>query len=175
MKNAIIDKIEKNQMKSKLAPFRVGDMVRVHAKIVEGNKERIQIFEGMVIAMDSTGVNETFTVRKLVGGLGVEKKFLRHSPRLAGVDVVRSGKVRRAKLYYLRERIGNKALRTKEEEQLADEILATQEEVRQHIVEEEKAEKEAREKRHEERLKNKEHPPVPLKSDPAKATDSPAK
>ncbi len=170
MKNSIIDAIEKKQLKSNLPIFKVGDNVRVHVKIVEGNKERVQIFEGVVIAKDGGWLNGSFVVRKVVGGLGIEKKFLLHSPRIAELEVVRSGIVRRAKLYYLRDRIGNRALRIKEEEKVLEAIVTTQEEVKQHIVEETKAQEEARQKRHEERLKKKAEEDAAKAQSPAEPT-----
>ena len=112
--NAIIREIEQEQMKKELPVFKVGDTVRVHAKIVEGAKERIQVFEGVVIKRQNGGVRETFTVRRLSYGVGVEKTWPIHSPRVDNVEVVRRGIVRRAKLFYLRDRIG-KAAKVKEE------------------------------------------------------------
>ena len=111
--NAIIREIEQEQMKKELPKFNVGDTVRVHAKIVEGAKERIQVFEGVVIKRQNGGVRENFTVRRLSYGVGVEKTWPIHSPRVDNVEVVRRGVVRRAKLYYLRDRIG-KAAKVKE-------------------------------------------------------------
>jgi len=112
--NAIIREIEQEQLKKELPVFKVGDTVRVHAKIVEGAKERIQVFEGVVIKRQNGGVRETFTVRRLSHGVGVEKTWPIHSPRVDNVEVVRRGIVRRAKLFYLRDRIG-KAAKVKEE------------------------------------------------------------
>ena len=112
--NAIIREIEQAQMKTELPQFKVGDTVRVHGKIVEGAKERIQVFEGVVIKRQNGGVRETFTVRRLSYGVGVEKTWPIHSPRVDKVEVVRRGIVRRAKLFYLRDRIG-KAAKVKEE------------------------------------------------------------
>ena len=112
--NAIIKEIEQEQMKDELPQFKVGDTVRVHGKIVEGAKERIQVFEGVVIKRQNGGVRETFTVRRLSYGVGVEKTWPIHSPRVDKVEVVRRGVVRRAKLFYLRDRIG-KAAKVKEE------------------------------------------------------------
>ncbi|HLH78677.1 MAG TPA: 50S ribosomal protein L19 [Chthonomonas sp.] len=89
--------------------FRPGDTVRVHAKVVEGDRERIQVFEGVVIAMNNGGVRKSFTVRKISHGVGVERTFLLYSPRIEKIEVVRYGKVRRAKLYYLRTKIGKQA------------------------------------------------------------------
>ncbi len=107
--NEIIKKIEDAQRKEEVPAFRVGDTVRVHNLIKEGNRERIQIFEGIVIKKQGTGVRETFTVRKSSNGIGVEKTWPIHSPSVANVEVVRRGKVRRAKLFYLRQRSGKRA------------------------------------------------------------------
>ncbi len=101
------------QMKTELPVIRIGDTVRVHNKIKEGEKERIQMFEGTVIAKRNGGISETFTVRRIAYGVGVEKTFPIHSPNVVKVDVVRVAKVRRAKLFYLRDRVG-KAAKTKE-------------------------------------------------------------
>ncbi len=101
------------QLKQEIPQFNVGDTVRVHNKIVEGNRERIQMFEGTVIAKKNGGISETFTVRRVSYGVGVEKTFPLHSPRVDKVEVIRTGKVRRAKLYYLRDRVG-KAAKVKE-------------------------------------------------------------
>ena len=109
----IVKSIEHEQLKNSIPEIRVGNTVRVHVKIKEGNKERIQVFEGIVIKKQGGGVNATFTVRKISYGVGVEKTFLIHSPLVEKVEVVRVGKARRAKLYYLRERTG-KASKTKE-------------------------------------------------------------
>ena len=109
----IIKSIEHEQLKNTIPDLKVGNTVRVHVKIKEGNKERIQVFEGIIIKKQGGGVNSTFTVRKISYGVGVEKTFLIHSPLVEKVEVVRVGKARRAKLYYLRERTG-KASKTKE-------------------------------------------------------------
>ena len=101
------------QLKTEVPQFNVGDTVRVHNKIVEGTRERIQLFEGTVIAKKNGGISETFTVRRISYGVGVEKTFPVHSPNVVKVDIVRAGKVRRAKLYYLRDRVG-KAAKVKE-------------------------------------------------------------
>lgn len=98
----VIDKIEKEQMNPNIPEFRVGDTVRVDVKIIEGKRERIQAYEGIVMARKGSGVSETFTVRKDSYGVGVERVFPVHSPKIAGITVVRKGKVRRAKLTYLR-------------------------------------------------------------------------
>ena len=107
--NNIIKNIEDAQMKAEVPQFNVGDTVRVSAKIKEGNRERTQVFEGTVLKKQGTGVRATFTVRKISNGVGVEKTWPLHSPIVEKVDVVRRGKVRRAKLNYLRDRIGKKA------------------------------------------------------------------
>ena len=109
----ILKSIEHEQLKNKIPDLHVGDTVRVHAKIKEGSRERIQVFEGIIIKKQGGGVNATFTVRRISYGVGVEKTFLVHSPNVEKVEVVRVGKSRRAKLYYLRDRVG-KAAKTKE-------------------------------------------------------------
>ena len=111
--NDIIKNIEAAQMKSEVPEFHVGDTVRVHGKIKEGNRERIQIFEGVVLKRQGGSSRETFTVRKNSNGIGVQKTWPLHSPNVEKIEVVRRGKVRRAKLYYLRGRIG-KAAKVKE-------------------------------------------------------------
>ena len=105
--------IEKNMPEKEAPSITVGDTVRVHLKVKEGNRERIQVFEGTVIAKKHGGINETFTVRRISYGVGVEKVFPLHSPVIEKVETVRRGKVRRAKLYYLRDRVG-KAAKVKE-------------------------------------------------------------
>lgn len=109
----LIAEITKDQLRTDLPEFRPGDTVRVHAKVVEGSRERIQVFEGVVIKRQNGGIHETFTVRKISYGVGVERTFPLHSPRIDKIEVVRRGKVRRAKLYYLRQLRG-KAARIKE-------------------------------------------------------------
>lgn len=109
----IIDAIEREYLRNDIPAFRPGDTVRAHVKVVEGNRERIQAFEGVVIKRQGGGVNETFTVRRVSYGVGVERTFLVHSPRLAQIELVRRGIVRRAKLYYLRNLTG-KAARIRE-------------------------------------------------------------
>ena len=109
----IIKSIEHEQMKNKIPALKVGDTVKVHQRIKEGNRERIQVFEGIIIKKQGGGVNATFTVRRVAYGVGVEKTFLVHSPMVEKVELVRVGKARRAKLYYLRERLG-KSAKTKE-------------------------------------------------------------
>ena len=105
----IIKEIEAEQLKDSVTEFSVGDTIRVHAKIKEGNRERIQVFEGTVIKRHGGSNRETFTVRKNSNGVGVEKTWLLHSPHVEKIEVVRKGKVRRAKLFYLRDRVGKKA------------------------------------------------------------------
>lgn len=109
----ILKSIEHEQLKNKIPELKIGNTVRVHVRIKEGNKERIQVFEGIIIKKQGGGVNETFTVRRISYGVGVEKTFLVHSPMVEKVELVRVGKARRAKLYYLRDRVG-KAAKTKE-------------------------------------------------------------
>ena len=111
--NDIIKKIEDAQLKENVGDFRVGDTVRVYAKIKEGSRKRIQMFEGIVLKRQNGGARETFTVRKISGGVGVEKTWPLHTPLIEKVEVVRRGKVRRAKLNYLRDRVG-KAAKVKE-------------------------------------------------------------
>ena len=105
----ILDQITMDYKKTEIPEFNVGDTLKVHVKIVEGQRERIQIFEGYVLKMQHGGINETFTVRKLSQGVGVEKTFPLHSPRIEKIEVVKRGKVRRAKLNYMRERTGKAA------------------------------------------------------------------
>ncbi|CAM9104884.1 50S ribosomal protein L19 [Mycoplasma todarodis] len=113
MRNKLLTAVEANQIKTDLPVFKSGDNVVVHVRIKEGSKERIQLFEGLVIKKHGTGTSETFTVRKMSYGIGVERTFPLHSPLVAQIDVKRKNKVRRAKLYYMRDRKG-KAARLKE-------------------------------------------------------------
>lgn len=115
----VIDKIEKEQCKPEVADFNIGDTVTVSTKIVEGNNERIQKFTGIVIARKNSGIRETFTVRRVSFGIGVEKVFPIHSPRVDKITVDRKGQVRRAKLYYIRGKIGKKA-KIKEQKYVAE-------------------------------------------------------
>ena len=117
MNQALLDKIEKEQYRKVAAVFNVGDSVKVHTKVVEGDKERIQIFAGVVIGKRGHGLNETFTVRRISYGEGVERIFPIHSPRVDKVEVEREGAVRRAKLTYLRKRLGKGATLVKEREE----------------------------------------------------------
>ena len=144
----IIKSIEHEQLKNKIPVLNIGDTVRVHVKIKEGNKERIQVFEGIIIKKQGGGVNATFTVRRISYGVGVEKTFLVHSPMVVKIEVVRVGKARRAKLYYLRDRVG-KAAKTKEkigarietkEVVLKEEIVPGENEVVEEVTAEEVAE-----------------------------------
>ena len=113
MNQELLDKIESAQLRKEPLEFNVGDSVKVHTRVVEGDKERIQVFAGLVIGRRGHGINETFTVRRISYGEGVERVFPVHAPRIDKVVVDRQGKVRRAKLTYLRERIGKKALAVK--------------------------------------------------------------
>ena len=141
----IIKSIEHEQLKNKIPELKVGNTVKVHVRIKEGNKERIQVFEGIIIKVQGGGVNQTFTVRKTSYGVGVEKTFLIHSPLVEKVELVRVGKARRARLFYLRDRVG-KSAKTKEvvgarienreitiKEDLVEEPAA--EEVKEEVVE----------------------------------------
>lgn len=109
----LIKMVESQQLKKEVPVFNIGDTVRVHVKVKEGNRERIQVFEGIVIKRQNGGINETFTVRRISYGVGVERTFLLHSPKVENIEVIRRGKVRRARLYYLRDRVG-KAAKVKE-------------------------------------------------------------
>ena len=139
----IIKSIEHEQLKNKIPELKVGNTVKVHVRIKEGNKERIQVFEGIIIKVQGGGLNQTFTVRKTSYGVGVEKTFLVHSPLVEKVELVRVGKARRAKLYYLRDRVG-KAAKTKEQigariedrEVVLKEDLAEELPVEENVVEE---------------------------------------
>ena len=109
----IIDTIEKEQLKDDVTPFNVGDTVKVHCRVIEGGKERVQVFQGIVIGKRGGGVNEAFTVRKVAYGEGVERSFPLHTPKIAKIEVENRGKVRRAKLNYLRDRVGKEAVTVK--------------------------------------------------------------
>ena len=166
----IIKSIEHEQLKNKIPELKVGNTVRVHVRIKEGNKERIQVFEGIIIKVQGGGVNQTFTVRKTSYGVGVEKTFLIHSPLVEKVELVRVGKARRAKLFYLRDRVG-KSAKTKEiagariedkeieikglepEEAPVEEVV---EEVKEEVVETPVAEEVKEEAKAEETTENKE-------------------
>ena len=133
----IIKSIEHEQLKNKIPDLHVGDTIRVHQRIKEGNRERIQVFEGIVIKKQGGGLNATFTVRRVAYGVGVEKTFLIHSPMVEKVEVVRVGKARRAKLYYLRDRVGKSA---KTKENLGARIENKEITVKEDLVEEPVAE-----------------------------------
>ncbi len=107
--STIIKALEKEQLRTDLPKVLVGDTVRVQVKVVEGTRERLQAFEGTVIKIQNAGIRQTFTVRRLSYGIGVERTFPMHSPRIGGIEIIRHGRVRRAKLYYLRDRIGKAA------------------------------------------------------------------
>ena len=126
----ILKSIEHEQLKNKIPELKVGNTVKVHVRIKEGNKERIQVFEGIIIKKQGGGVNSTFTVRRISYGVGVEKTFLVHSPMIEKIELVRVGKARRAKLYYLRDRVG-KAAKTKEKvgARIEDKEIIVKEEV----------------------------------------------
>tara|TARA_B100000809_G_scaffold198136_2_gene197894 strand:- start:325 stop:696 length:372 start_codon:yes stop_codon:yes gene_type:complete len=113
MSHQLLEKAEEPSLKAEVPEFEIGDTVDVHTRILEGDKERVQIFNGVVIARSGSGTRNMFTVRRIVAGEGVERKFPLHSPKLAKIEVKRSGVVRRAKLYFLRDRVG-KAIRLKE-------------------------------------------------------------
>jgi len=133
----IIKSIEHEQLKNKIPELKVGDTVKVHQRIKEGNRERIQVFEGIIIKKQGGGVNATFTVRRVAYGVGVEKTFLVHSPMLEKVELVRVGKARRAKLYYLRDRIG-KAAKTKEDvgARIENREITIKEEITEEVAQE---------------------------------------
>jgi len=117
---SIIEKIESEQLKKDLTDFQIGDTVKVHTRVIEGDKERVQIYSGIVIGRKGTGVNANFTVRRVSYGEGVERVFPLHSPRIAKIEVERKGSVRRAKLNFLRERKGKSATTVKEKAEKAE-------------------------------------------------------
>ena len=129
----IIKSIEHEQMKNKIPDLKVGNSVKVHVRVKEGNRERIQVFEGIIIKVQGAGVNKTFTVRRIASGVGVEKTFLVHSPVVEKVEVTRVGKARRAKLFYLRERLGKSA---KTKEQVGARIETNEITIKEDLVEE---------------------------------------
>lgn len=108
-KNAMIQRLESQQLKSDVTPFRIGDTIQVHTRIIEGNKERTQMFAGTVIARKGSGLSETFSLHRVAYGQGMERVFLTHSPRISKIELMKEGKVRRGKLYYLRGTSGKKA------------------------------------------------------------------
>lgn len=107
--NPLIEQVEREQLKQDITPFNVGDTIKVSVKVVEGDKERVQAYEGVCIARKGSGIRENFTVRRVSFGIGIERTFPLHSPRITKIEVVHKGKVRRAKLYYLRDRQGKAA------------------------------------------------------------------
>ena len=129
----IIKSIEHEQMKNKIPDLKVGNTVKVHVKVKEGNRERIQVFEGIIIKVQGGGVNKTFTVRRIASGVGVEKTFLIHSPAVEKVEVTRVGKARRAKLFYLRDRVGKSA---KTKEKMGARIETKEITIKEELVEE---------------------------------------
>ena len=129
----IIKSIEHEQLKNKIPVLNVGDTVKVHVRVKEGNRERIQVFEGIIIKVQGGGVNQTFTVRKTSYGVGVEKTFLVHSPTVEKVEVTRVGKARRAKLFYLRDRVGKSA---KTKEKIGARIETKEVTIKEELVEE---------------------------------------
>ena len=137
----IIKSIEHEHLKEKIPVLKVGNTVRVHQRIKEGNRERIQVFEGIIIKKQGGGLNATFTVRRIASGVGVEKTFLSHSPLVEKVELVRVGKARRAKLYYLRDRVG-KAAKTKEQigARIEDKEITVKATIEEEPVVEEKVE-----------------------------------
>ena len=137
----IIKSIEHEHLKEKIPVLKVGNTVRVHQRIKEGNRERIQVFEGIIIKKQGGGLNATFTVRRIASGVGVEKTFLIHSPLVEKVELVRVGKARRAKLYYLRDRVG-KAAKTREQigARIEDKEITVKEAIVEEPVEEVKEE-----------------------------------
>lgn len=137
----IIKSIEHEHLKEKIPVLKVGNTVRVHQRIKEGNRERIQVFEGIIIKRQGGGLNATFTVRRIASGVGVEKTFLIHSPLVEKVELVRVGKARRAKLYYLRDRVG-KAAKTKEQigARIEDKEITVKATIEEEPVVEEKVE-----------------------------------
>ncbi len=136
----IIKSIEHEQMKNKIPDLKVGNTVKVHVRVKEGNRERIQIFEGIIIKVQGGGINKTFTVRRITSGVGVEKTFLVHSPVVEKIEVTRVGKARRAKLFYLRDRVGKSA---KTKEQVGARIETNEITLKEDVVETSEAPEEA--------------------------------
>ncbi len=161
-----IAQLEKGYMKGKVPPFKSGDTVKVHVKIREGDKERIQVFQGTVIGRRGGGTNETFTVRKISAGIGVERVFPLHSPNLSKIERIRMGKVRRAKLYYLRGLTGKSA---RIEEKLDDKNAAIEQE--KEIIETEKPKAKAKAKPVEDKVKK--EPKTEIKAEEPKAKAKP--
>jgi large subunit ribosomal protein L19 len=130
----VIQQVEKEQFKKRVPALRSGDTVRVHAKVVEGTRERIQVFEGTVIRVTGAGLRRNFTVRRVTHGVGVERTFLIHSPRIDKIDVVRHGDVRQARLYYLREKVGKQG-RIRERRAKQGVVLAVAEDEEEVVAE----------------------------------------
>ena len=164
----IIKSIEREQLKTRIPDLKVGDTVRVHQRIKEGNRERIQVFEGIIIKKQGGSVNATFTVRRIAYGVGVEKTFLLHSPLVEKVEVVRVGKARRAKLYYLRDRVG-KAAKTKEN--IGAKIETKYKDLKEETVEEQVSEEPVSE----EPVATEEVKAEEVKTEEVKTEESPAK
>ena len=167
----IIKSIEHEHLKEKIPVLKVGNTVRVHQRIKEGNRERIQVFEGIIIKKQGGGLNATFTVRRIASGVGVEKTFLIHSPLVEKVELVRVGKARRAKLYYLRDRVG-KAAKTKEQigARIEDKEITVKATIEEEPVVEEKVEAPVEEVKTEEATKAEEPAKEEVKEDASKET-----
>lgn len=167
----IIKSIEHEHLKEKIPVLKVGNTVRVHQRIKEGNRERIQVFEGIIIKKQGGGLNATFTVRRIASGVGVEKTFLIHSPLVEKVELVRVGKARRAKLYYLRDRVG-KAAKTKEQigARIEDKEITVKATIEEEPVVEEKVEAPVEEAKTEEATKAEEPAKEEVKEDASKET-----
>ena len=167
----IIKSIEHEHLKEKIPVLKVGNTVRVHQRIKEGNRERIQVFEGIIIKRQGGGLNATFTVRRIASGVGVEKTFLIHSPLVEKVELVRVGKARRAKLYYLRDRVG-KAAKTKEQigARIEDKEITVKATIEEEPVVEEKVEAPVEEAKTEEAPKAEEPAKEEVKEDATEET-----
>ena len=169
----IIKSIEHEHLKEKIPVLKVGNTVRVHQRIKEGNRERIQVFEGIIIKKQGGGLNATFTVRRIASGVGVEKTFLIHSPLVEKVELVRVGKARRAKLYYLRDRVG-KAAKTKEQigARIEDKEITVKATIEEEPVVEEKVEAPVEEAK---TVETEATPVEEVKSEEAPKAEEPAK
>ena len=169
----IIKSIEHEHLKEKIPVLKVGNTVRVHQRIKEGNRERIQVFEGIIIKKQGGGLNATFTVRRIASGVGVEKTFLIHSPLVEKVELVRVGKARRAKLYYLRDRVG-KAAKTKEQigARIEDKEIIVKATIEEEPVAEEKVEAPVEEAK---TLETEATPVEEVKAEEAPKAEEPAK
>lgn len=169
----IIKSIEHEHLKEKIPVLKVGNTVRVHQRIKEGNRERIQVFEGIIIKKQGGGLNATFTVRRIASGVGVEKTFLIHSPLVEKVELVRVGKARRAKLYYLRDRVG-KAAKTKEQigARIEDKEITVKATIEEEPVVEEKVEAQVEEAK---TVETEATPVEEVKTEEAPKAEEPAK